>query len=276
VRLGAEDLEWIALRVGFDRGGKDKDGKELHRIEIGHPAFRTVAPFDWLGFLRQWGCEITEVRDGKRVYYKATGTLMKAAGPDACFYLPDDRTLVFDQETIIRKLAGGEASPLPAFLRGPDWERACRGLLAVAINNRDGALAKNYDLGRPDDAVALSLLKGVDHWTFSVDDADAIALRAVAACAEPTEAIARTLESVLKKDLEPLEREVREVKPGMAHDRAATMMKALLANLRVEHADRSVGVQTGRFGTLADFAALVEDEFQSATKPPDQEDAPKR
>ena len=93
-------------------------------------------------------------------------------------YLPDDRTIVFDEEKVIRKLAGRRAPPLPAFLRGPDWERACRGLLAVAINNQDGAFAKSYDLGRPDDAVVLSLFKGVDHWTFSVDDADAIVLRA--------------------------------------------------------------------------------------------------
>ena len=68
---------------------------------------------------------------------------------------------------MIRKLAGPEVPPLPAFLRGPDWERACRGLLAVAVNNRDGAFAKPIDLGRPEDAVVLSFFKGVDHWTFS-------------------------------------------------------------------------------------------------------------
>ena len=67
---------------------------------------------------------------------------------------------------------------MPAFVQNTDWERASRGLLAFAINNQDDAFAKHYDLGRPDDAVVLSLFKGVDWWIAGVDDDDAIVLHA--------------------------------------------------------------------------------------------------
>ena len=40
---------------------------------VGLSAFRTVAPFDWLAFLRQWRLEFVEVRDGGRVYYRIEG-----------------------------------------------------------------------------------------------------------------------------------------------------------------------------------------------------------
>jgi hypothetical protein len=42
------------------------------------------------------------------------------------------------------------------------------------------------------------------------------------------------------------------------------MWKALLANLRVEHTDRSFAVRTDRFGTLADVASVVEAESAEA------------
>ena len=179
---------------------------------------------------------------------------------------------------MIRKLAGGEAPPLPAFLRGPDWERACRGLLAVAINNQDGALAKDYDLGRPDDAVALSLLKGVDHWTFSVDDADAIVLRAAAACVggEASEAIARAIESLLKQ--EPRAARTRgpgsEARNGPRSRRRDDQRSLWPTCASSTPTARSASRPSG-FGTLADFAAVVEDEFRSADATRQQQDAPK-
>ncbi len=37
------------------------------------------------------------------------------------------------------------------------------------------------------------------------------------------------------------------------------MLKALAANVRVQHTDHAVTVQAQGFGTLADFAAIVDD-----------------
>ena len=178
---------------------------------------------------------------------------------------------------MIRKLAGPEAPPLPAFLRGPDWERACRGLLAVAVNNQDGAFAKSFDMGRPEDAAALSFFKGVDHWTFSVDDADAIVLRAAAAClsGDASQAIARSIDSLLKQYRDLVDHADPQERSAAAHDPAGRMVTSLVTNLRVERTDRSLGIHTGGFGTLADFAAIIEASVRAEAKSNEPPTAPK-
>jgi hypothetical protein len=259
LKLRAEDLEWVTATLRFGRG-KTAQRSDLHSFMFLCPAFRTVAPFDWLAFLRQWRLEFAEVRETGRVYYRVTGPLKEYLGPTACVYLPDDRTIVFDEEEPIRKLAGQGAPPLPAFLRGPDWERASRGLLAVAIGNQDGAFAKSYDLKRPDDAVVLSLFKGVDLWTFAVEDADAIVLRATAACrsGDVSQVIARSIDSLVKLGRDAINHADPKAKEFADHERMFRMITSLMANMRVEHTDRSVGVHTDGFGTFADFAAVIE------------------
>ena len=83
LRLGAEDLEWITACQRFTRT-KAPDGDVRHGFMVGLSAFRTVAPFDWLAFLRQWRLEFVEVRDGGRVYYRIEGPLKEALGPAPC------------------------------------------------------------------------------------------------------------------------------------------------------------------------------------------------
>ncbi len=277
IRLGVEDLECVTLAVGFGRNGKDSEGKELHTMKFGYPTFRTVAPFDWLAFLRQWRLEFAEVREGGHVYYRITGPLREAIGPDPCVFLPDDRTIVCDEEKVIRKLASQGVPPSPDFLRGPDWERASRGILAVAISNRDGSFAKHYDLSRPDDAVVLSLFKDVDHWTFSIADAEAMAMQAAAACAsgDASRTIVRTIEALVKQGRAGLDLAATQVPPGEVHQRCFRMMKSLLANLRVEHAYRSVAVRTGGFGTIAEVIATAEAEVRSEAYAGNPKEVPK-
>jgi beta-lactamase regulating signal transducer with metallopeptidase domain len=280
VKLRAEDLECITLGLGFGQTSRTKDdkGNPLHTVKFGSPTFRTVAPFDWLAFLRQWRLECAEVKEGRRAYYRITGPLAAELGPGpSAVYLPDDRTLILDEEKVIRKLVRGETPPLPAFVRGPDWQRACRGLMAVAISNQDDAFAKVFDLGRPDEAAILPLFQGVDHWTFSVDDADAIVLRAAAACAggDSGAALARSIDSLVKLGRTALDQTAPQVRPGEVHDRTLHMTRALLTNLRVEHTGRSVGVSTDRFGTLADVAAIVEDEARCEEKSASRKDSTK-
>ena len=36
----------------------------MHNIQFGGMTARTVAPFDWLAYLRQWRLELEEVRGG--------------------------------------------------------------------------------------------------------------------------------------------------------------------------------------------------------------------
>jgi hypothetical protein len=180
--------------------------------------------------------------------------------------LVDDRTAVFDEEGPIRAfLDRGLPQPL-AYIRGPDWERASRGLLAVAIKNEDGAFVKQYDLGRPDDAVTLSLVKGVNYWTFWVDDADSIRLHAAATCqgGEAVKAISGVVDSLLKLARAAFGELPAPETRGVGADESAyrehRMIKALLENLRVEHTERSVGLLTDGLGTLAEFGSVIKAE----------------
>ena len=225
-----------------------------------------VKPFDWLAFLRQWRFECEEVRVEGHAYYKITGKFKRLLGPNPCVFLPDDRTIVFDEEDVIRKIAGGEGPAPPAYLRGKEWERASRGLVAVAINNQNDTFAKHYDLGRPDDAVVLSLFKGLDAWIFGVDDADPIVLHADAACRnrDASEAISRSLDSLIKLGRQFLEHDIPKSPDSRAHDQIVRMLKALAANVRVEHTDNAITVQAQNFGSLADFAAIVDGKAQES------------
>jgi len=272
LQLGIENIESMVASLNFDNGGKDEHGAKMHRIMVGAPVtVRTTSPFDWLRFLRQWGCELHEVRDDDRVYFRLTGDVQPHLGPDPCgVYLPDARTAVFSDERTMRKLIRPEARVLPAHLAGPEWERVSRGLVAVALQNRKGAFGKVYDLGRPDDAVVMRLFNGVDHWVFGLDDADSMVLHAAAACQGGASAtLAGAVDAVMTMGRAVLEREPPGAKIDDAEDLEIRVFKALLANLHVERDDRSVTLRAERFGTLADVGAWVDAQFnpEAALKP---------
>jgi beta-lactamase regulating signal transducer with metallopeptidase domain len=258
--LGLEDIGWVTCGLGLRSVKSQKDGHTMHAMMFGGLTVRTVRPFDWLAFLRQWRCEFTEVREGERTYHKMSGLMV--GGPKTAVYQPDNRTIVFDDEEAIQKLIRRDKPLVPAYLASPEWERASRGLLAVAINNHDEQFTKQYDLGRPDDAVVLSLFKGVDRWVFGVDDTDAITLHAAAACqaSDAGQAIARVVESLRTLGRAAVEHPDPGVKLDESQANAVRMVQSLLTNVRVATGDRSVTVNTDGFGTLAEFASIMEAE----------------
>ncbi len=263
LKLRCEDVEWLSASVGF--GHTTKVDPPLHSFRLGNPVIRMAAPFDWLAFLRQWRVELEQIRVGGRGYYKVIGPykeLLLEFGKIPCVFVPDDRTIIIDEEDVIRKMASGEYPASPSFLKGRDWEQARRGLLAVAIKNSDDTFEKHYDLGRPDDAMVLPLFKGIDWWVFGVDDADAIVLHAdaISRGRDVSEAVSRQIDSLLKMGRKALEQIDPKSPEVAAHDLSFRMLKALAANVRVNQTDHAVTVHAQGFGTLADFAAIVEGE----------------
>ena len=262
--LRLEDIEWVTCGINFGRTHlKNADEAIMHTLSFGGSTVRAVRPFDWLAFLRAWGLEFTEVREPGGMYQRITGRLKPVFGPNPCVYLPDDRTIVLEEEAPIQKLIRKVKPGLPAYLTGPEWDLASRGLLAIAFNNQDGAFAKAYDLGRPDDAEVLSLFKGVDRWVFGVDDADAISLHAMAVCGtNASETIAGKVESLVKLGRAALEHPGPEVASEL-NGHALPMVKGLLANLRVGHDNGSVQLHTAGFGTLAELGAIIEADLKA-------------
>ena len=123
LKLRAQDIEWVTGAVTFSISRPKGDSKQepLHRFEFGNPVIRMVAPFDWLAFLRQWRFECEKVHAGGFAYYKLKGPLLELFGPSLCVFLPDDRTIVFDDEATVRKMVGGAKPSTPAYLGGPAW-----------------------------------------------------------------------------------------------------------------------------------------------------------
>jgi hypothetical protein len=114
--------------------------------------------------------------------------------------------------------------------------------------------------------VTLSLVQGVNHWTFWVDDADSITLHAAAAgqSGEASKAIYGVVESLLKLARAAFRELPAPEALGVEADEAAyreyRLIKALLANLRVEHTERSVELLTDGLGTLAEFGSVIKAE----------------
>jgi beta-lactamase regulating signal transducer with metallopeptidase domain len=275
VKLRCQDIDWLTAAIHFDesppqiaRGKKvlavnGKRKEPLHRISFGSLAIRMLAPFDWLAFLRQWRLECEEVRVEGRVYFKITGELKKLLGPNPSLILLDDRTIVFDEENAIREIAGVDEHAPPAYIRSKEWERASRALAVLAVDNRNGAFAKHYDLGRADDALVLSLFKGLYSWIICVDDADAINLHAQGVCRDrdATLAVSRSLESLISLGRRYVEQNTPNPSGAGTHDLIATMLRTLAANVRIEHTDDAIAVLAQGFGTLSDFARIVEGEL---------------
>ena len=277
LNLRCQDIDWVSACIGFGRsvpnGQVDKHrspsgavDEPQHTIRFGTPTVRMVTPFDWLAYLRQWRFEFEEVRVKGHAYYKITGKLTQLLGPNPCVFLPDARTIVLDEEDVIRKIAAGVDPAPPSYVRGKQWERATSGLLAIAINNLNDTFAKHYDLGQPDDAMALSIFKGLDTWILGVDDVDAIVVQADGTCRDrdASEAISRSLDSLIKLGRQNIEQNAPKSPESGADDREVRMLKALLAEVRVEHAGNAVTVHAQHIGTIADFAAIVDVEAQES------------
>jgi hypothetical protein len=277
LNLRCQDIDWVSACIGFGRsvpnGQVDKHrspsgavDEPQHAIRFGTPTVRMVMPFDWLAYLRQWRFEYEEIRVKGHAYYKITGKLKQLLGPNPCVFLPDDRTIVLDEENMIRTIAAGLDPAPPDYVRGKQWERATSGLIAIAINNQNDTFAKHYNLGQPDDAIALSLFKGLDTWILGVEDADAIVVQADGTCRDrdASEAVSRSLDSLIKLGRQNIEQSTPKSPEAGADEIDVRMLKAVAANVRVEHTGNAVTVHARNFGTLADVAAIVDVEAQES------------
>ena len=261
LKLGPEDIETVVTAIKF---GKTKGPEKLHTIEVGEAGgvtVRTVAPFDWPGFFRQWTMDLEEVQEARGVYHKIKVPMFADLGMHVGIYLPDDRTLVYEKEDAIKRIIARDVPSAPVYLRGADWERVSCGMLAVAINNQDDIHIKGYDLGRPDDAMVLTLFQGVDRWVFGVADSDPIAVQAEATAREPqaAESVARSIKMLVDLGLKAVD---AEPPAGGEHDRAFRMYKGWLANLTTRQDGRSLVVSTDGTATFADLAAIIRADIQ--------------
>ena len=259
LELRLDQIDWMIADIDFDRAGKADGGQAMHRLRIAGPAVRTIKPFDWLAFLRAWHFELTEVRAEDYTYFQIGGIIKhRLGGKSPCVYLPDDRTIVFKEEGEIREMLTRTKPVAPAYLAGPEWKQFSREILVVAIDNRDGKFAKTYDLGRPDDAVVISLFKGVDRLILGVVDSDSFGIHAYAACRQEDNAmVVRSVRALIKMARDAFARSGTARTPGDDIERADRMVRDLLTYIRVIPDDHSVDVRSQGTATLAEFGSVM-------------------
>jgi hypothetical protein len=173
--------------------------------------------------------ELVEIRYEGLIYYKVTNLPAFVFNP--CFYFPDARTIVNFEEDEIRRLATREVGDRPEFVRGAEWHKLERGLIALAIDNHDDRLRLDKETAEPDDLLVAPLLQNATRWICGVEGDDSLIVRAIATCGtnEKGQSVSRTAESLFAmlrgafekskvdhadKGEEPLFRLVRELLQG--------------------------------------------------------------
>ncbi len=263
IYLECKDIEWLACRIAVSsRTGPGN--RRFGNIHLDFPVVRTLAPFDWLTYLRQSGVEPTAVNLAGRVYYKLKAPAQSKWWPErkspfsvhgfdsgACLYLADDRTAWFALEEHIKQYLSLKNPTLPAFLSGPEWVQASKGVLAVAFDNHEGSFLGRLDPRNPDDAVVLSILRDVERVTIAAADADELFLTVSADCrpGDASAGISRMIDVYAKILLARIEDELANDPRLAASDPTLSMAKGVLSSLRIVHTDQSVKI-AGRFVDL--------------------------
>ena len=165
---------------------------------------------------------LDEVRINKQAYYKG-----RLAGFDFCFYFPDARTVVCSsREQQLRERIERGASEQPGFLRGDDWRQIDRGLMAIAIDNRQNRWKLDVSNEDPEDLQIAPLLQNASRWVIGADASDVLKLHAVATC--PGESQAETIARLARDRMTRAQLEA----DGQLHagstedDRASTALSA--------------------------------------------------
>ncbi len=278
--LRVEMVDQVAAYLSVDHAGK---AEEPRRVLLGDLfTIRMAEPFDWPALLRSWKQELTEVRDGDRTYYRMPNP---AIGKDCCVYCPDDRTLVFAEETWMKKVLHRRAGATPDLAKGKGADRLLRGLAVVALDNRDGRLAKDLAKGEPEPIELAPLFERADRWIFGLEARDGLALAAEATCPDDASAsdTARAAEALLAQARRAADeflaskperpQESREtiflrrllapfIHPGdpggkKVADLARRVVGDLVKGLGVRRDGRSVSLGASDFGKVSDLAALI-------------------
>lgn len=259
--LRVEMFEQVIANVRIYRAS---EVKPHWRIAIGAGdgemmSARTTEPVDWVGLLRAFKQELTEVREGGRLYHRVKCPIL---GPVyVCIYCPDRRTVVFASEKQLQELFRRKAPAPLVFAEGKGWDRALRGLMLSAIDSRDGLLrAAALDADVSENFDAPNLFKDGGLLTFSLDNSDEIVFGGLATLGDPvaSESTARALPTFLKALRKSASAPVPDdASPHKSHELARQMFHDLLTNCRVERDGQSVIFRSSGLGTIADFASLV-------------------
>ena len=249
--LKVEQIEQITAVVTFGR--KVQQGKEVGTMMIGCPTIRTVEPFDWLKLVRSLWPDAVQIQEGDKAYYKVKFPVL---GPNPCFYIPDNRTVVCGEEALIRSLIRRQAPAAPEFARGSDWKTVEHCLLAVVLG-KHASQAIRKSLSEDENQIYGEFFKPTNHWVMGLANADDFLVRLLVTCRDPStiKPIAKLVTKLRDSCLDMFHKPQKDTSPDDL--RIAEYIDQILNGLRVEEEQTSVRIETSGGVKLADFLPLI-------------------
>src|SRR5262249_13111030 len=113
--LGIEQIEQVTFGISLRR--TPHNGQTLRTVGLHALMVRTVEPFKWEKSIRAWWPQLSEGRVGDQVYCKVQN--VPELGKEVCFYFPDERTIVWDNEKELIQLIQRKGPP--EFIRSAQW-----------------------------------------------------------------------------------------------------------------------------------------------------------
>jgi hypothetical protein len=258
-----EELEQVCGIVTLYHNERAKVGPR-HALMLSLQTIRATHPHDWKAFIDAVAPTRKEVSFQGRVYYHVRrGDILKSSFPGVirmisgqdmllngmCFYLPDRRTLVLGSEEQVRQMIRRGGAEAPAWARAAGWEKVARGVVAVALNNRDEHMANVWQAaGKESWWPALPGLHVVSDrasaFVFGAELDGGVRLDALAACAGEGDARAVANAALDLLSLGQTALHTRLDEAGADADPSLAVMKALLNGTRVE-VERDQGADVG-------------------------------
>jgi hypothetical protein len=255
--LGVEDIEQIVSTVIYWHDGGPKHDQK--GVVLGISLIRSAKNYDWNKALKTLGPDAEEVKYAGTVYYrlpKSSASLIGMLGMRRCWHVRDARTVVFDDEEPMRRLLDRKPGEGPANAWAPGWKRIEGGLMAVALNTRDGdwanALSEDGE-GGPE----LTALRRNTSWlTFGINGEDdfVFQLQAQGKDKEGAAKAARALEALLDRARERMAKAKTKEPLTDGEKLGQEFLEELLRRAKVTRDGDSVRL---RCRAKVDFAGLV-------------------
>jgi len=194
--LPLEEIDLVLGKFMVQKLQVETPDSKKNALVAGLFMIRALKDVDWKKQLQNVTAGLREVKYRDHVYYKPLQgpapqmfpTILPYMGKDMCYFLPDARTLVVDTEPNLRRLIkrGPVARPECVWVEG--WQKVERGLLAVALDNRNQRLFADAVKPEEHPSPEVGVLLNVQQMAWGIDGPENFVMQGFATCA--TEEIA--------------------------------------------------------------------------------------
>jgi hypothetical protein len=181
--LRADAIEQIIGEVQLTHNAKAPKGQQ-NQLIIAPNLIRMEKGFDWKERMRAAVPDAEEIHYRGKTYYKGKAKSF-ALGFNVCYFIPDERTLVLQSETVIRRVLDGQVGG-SAFTASADWRRVEQGLFAAALDVR-----RAKKITKAEEPDLAPLFENASNLVFAVDLQETLTMHALVVC--PDDKAAETL-----------------------------------------------------------------------------------